>query len=370
MTPAEKLQKLIPPPAFNRWLSRARFTENGLSLPSGFLADWVRGHFEQELFAAFGFYPEITVEEAKAAPALIERPAAEVVPIEKARRPERGFVARELVILNLPHSDPKAPVWVRRNGRVSLIVQGGYRSRAGEIAPEYVGIPYGATARLILFYLMTEAMLTKSRKIYLGSSFDAFLETIGATKESRGKKSGSQAALRQLDRLLNASFRIQHEGESEEAEAFRVKTLPMAESYEIWFSKKNKENGQATLWASYVELSKELYESLIKAPVPLDWDILLKLRKSPLALDLYAWLSYESARAWRAQKGRFVPWAALKDQMGAEYATVKEFSRKAKAELSKISKLYSDLKVTTPRGGIAISADSLPSVSRQELPPK
>ena len=76
MTPAEKLQKLIPAPAFNRWLARARFTDKGLSLPSGFLADWVKGHFEQELFAAFGFYPVITVEEAKAAPALIERPAA------------------------------------------------------------------------------------------------------------------------------------------------------------------------------------------------------------------------------------------------------------------------------------------------------
>ena len=64
MTPAEKLQKLIPAPAFKRWFARARFTEKGVSFPSGFMADWVRGHFEQELFAAFGFYAEIIVEEA------------------------------------------------------------------------------------------------------------------------------------------------------------------------------------------------------------------------------------------------------------------------------------------------------------------
>ena len=76
MTPAEKLQKMIPAPAFKRWFGRVTFTEKEILLSSGFMADYIRSHYENELYSAFGFYPEIIVEEAKAAPARIERPAA------------------------------------------------------------------------------------------------------------------------------------------------------------------------------------------------------------------------------------------------------------------------------------------------------
>lgn len=371
MTPADKLQKLIPEGVFSRWFRNATFEERAVIVPLAFQAEWIANHFDAELTQAFGFFPQIIVRKEAEAPAplsILDVENAAATPITKARRRDNGYIARELVILNLPHSDPKAPVWVRKNGRVSLIIQGGYRSRPNSAKPEYIGIPYGSIARLILYYILTEATYTKSRRVELGQSFDAFLASIGATKESRGKKTGAEAALKQLDRLLNASFRLQYMHESEGVEVNKGRALPLADSYEIWFSKKRDFTSQTTLWNSHLELSKELFESLTKNPVPLSWDILLQLRKSPLALDLYAWLSYESARAQQSGKGRFVPWAALKEQMGAEYGTVDEFSRKARKEIRKISGIYGALKVTTPRGGVAICADSLPSVSRQELP--
>lgn len=307
--------------------------------------------------------------EKETAPATT-KPTADVLilPPERAKKPKTGFAAREMILLNLPHSDPKqAPVWRRKNGNLSLIVQGGYREneKTGEL--EYLGIPYGATARLLLFYLMSEATLTKSPRIYLGNSFDAFLEAIGASKTG-GKKSGAAAVVRQLERLLTASFSVQSTIDGIEARLFSGENARFVKKFELWFSK--KQTGQAALWDSYMDLSPELFESLKKSAVPLDWDILVKLRKSPLALDLYAWLTYEAARAQEAGKGRFVPWAALKNQMGAEYATVKDFSRKAKRELSKIGKIYSGLSLGKRRGGIEIMADSLPSVERPSLAPK
>lgn len=361
----EKLADMIGMEKFRRFFKNAVVDGEKILFPTAFQAEFVDNHYYSEIRCAFGFDPVFGVRST--APALQSGPDAEILPIEKARRHIKGFMPRELVMLNLPHSDPKAPAWVRRNGRISLIVQGGYRSKAGSKEPEYVGIPYGATARLILFYLMTEALLSKSRKVYLGASFNAFLDSIGATKNSRGKKTGANAVLRQLDRLLNASFRIQYDTETAEAEIFKVKTLPLADSFEIWFSKKAQNSDQSTLWNSYIELSKELYDSLIKSPVPLSWDILLKLRKSPLALDLYAWLSYESHRAALHGKGRFVPWAALKDQMGSEYARLDNFVAAAKKELKKIVAIYPALSVGDRKAGIEIKADSLPSVGRLEL---
>jgi Plasmid encoded RepA protein len=53
-------------------------------------------------------------------------------------------------------------------------------------------------------------------------------------------------------------------------------------------------------------------------PVPVDMRALKALKRSPLALDLYAWLSYEAYRAHRNAKPRFVGWDKLHEQFGDE----------------------------------------------------
>lgn len=366
MTPKKKLQELLGLDKFKMWYGSATFEAKAIHFETRFQADYAQAHHESAIRSAFGFLPILSIKERLPA---IEQAAAEVVPIEKAKKPKIGYSAREMVLLNLPHSDPKAPVWVRNNGNVSLVIQGGYRVQHVKDAPEYLGIPYGATARLILFYLMTEATLNQSPRVYLGRSFNAFLEAIGATKNSRGKKTGAAAALRQLDRLLNASFQIQQKTETHEAEIFRTKFLPLAEGYEIWFSKKEKDRSQGKLFDSFVELSTTLYDSLQCSPIPLDWAILLKLRKSPLAIDLYSLLTYESAKVQKKGKARFIPWASLKEQMGAEYARLDNFVAAAKKELKKIADIYPGLSLGDRKAGIEIKADSLPSVpSLPELP--
>lgn len=336
-----------------------------------FLDDMIRKTTDPQARVALEAKRERLLAARTKAPApTTTKPPADVLilPPERAKKPKTGFAAREMILLNLPHSDPKqAPVWRRKNGNLSLIVQGGYREneKTGEL--EYLGIPYGATARLLLFYLMSEATLTKSSRIHLGNSFDAFLEAIGASKTG-GRKSGAAAVVRQLERLLTASFSVQSTIDGIEARLFAGENARFVKKFELWFSK--NQTGQAALWDSYIDLSPELFESLKKAAVPLDWELLVKLRKSPLALDLYAWLTYEAARAQEAGKGRFIPWAALKSQMGAEYDRLDNFTAAAKRALSKIRRFYKGLKLGNRIGGLEILADSLPSVERPALPPK
>lgn len=106
----------------------------------------------------------------------------------KAKPPKTGYVARELVLLNLPYSNPKGPVWVRKNGDLSLIVQGGFKVDQKTGKAVEIGVPYGATARLVLFYIMSAAAFSDTRKIYLGHSFDAFLKSIGAHTGKAGSE--------------------------------------------------------------------------------------------------------------------------------------------------------------------------------------
>jgi len=69
-----------------------------------------------------------------------------------------GFMPRILVLTTLPHSRPESHYFGRINGRYSLRLE----------ARRSIGLPFGVYPRLILIYLTTKAVCTKSPKIDLG----------------------------------------------------------------------------------------------------------------------------------------------------------------------------------------------------------
>jgi len=71
-----------------------------------------------------------------------------------------GFMPRILVLTTLPHRRPEGYRFERVNGRHSLRMR----------APRRIGLPYGSYPRLLLLYLATEAVRTKSPEIHLGAS--------------------------------------------------------------------------------------------------------------------------------------------------------------------------------------------------------
>jgi hypothetical protein len=52
------------------------------------------------------------------------------------------------------------------------------------------------------------------------------------------------------------------------------------------------------------------------APVPVDLGALRALKRSPLALDLYSWLTYTAFVASRTRKTRMVPWEVARSNGG------------------------------------------------------
>ncbi len=56
---------------------------------------------------------------------------------------------------------------------------------------------------------------------------------------------------------------------------------------------------QDNLWQSWVELGEDLYAAITAAPVPVDMRALRALKRSPLALELYAWLAHTAFSANR-----------------------------------------------------------------------
>ena len=63
---------------------------------------------------------------------------------------ELAFLARSLIQVTLPHSDPgNVPLWIRKNGNLTLVMARTDVDEAGNL----IGYPYGSLPRLLLVVL-------------------------------------------------------------------------------------------------------------------------------------------------------------------------------------------------------------------------
>jgi hypothetical protein len=80
----------------------------------------------------------------------------------------------------LPHSDPgDVPVWTRTNGRLTLVVRPYYDHRQRRHLH-----PYGTVPRLLLFWMTTEAVRTRSRVLHPGDTVAEFMRELGLNPDS------------------------------------------------------------------------------------------------------------------------------------------------------------------------------------------
>jgi replication initiator protein len=215
-----------------------------------------------------------------------------------------------LIHCTLPHSDPKTVVWQKTNGDVSLIVASGFDRNL-----QPYGIPYGSFPRLVLAYIITRVIQTGERSIVLSSHFSTFLKEIGYTGNLRGNTRAANSIRSQLLRLLMANFRVEASAGTEEKGVTVGEKIDVARKYALWWDYKNPD--QDSLWGSYIEISEEFREAILRAPVPLRTDILKVHRKSPLALDVYMWVSYRlfTMRA-AGQESISLGYGRLQEQFG------------------------------------------------------
>ena len=265
---------------------------------------------------------------------------------------EMAFMARALVQATLPHSDPgEVPIWGRTNGRLTLTIKPDWVLDPKTNKPRSVGVPYGTIPRLLLFWITTEAVKTKSRRLELGDSLSAFMRELGLTPT--GGRWGSIPRLReQMTRLFRAkiSFDINQEANGEKGQAWM--DMQVAPKGELWWS--HHQPDQPSLWKSWIELGDSFFEAICAAPVPVDMRALRALKNSPMALDLYAWMNYRTFTLERGGKEQFIPWRGLVQQLGADYADLDNFRKKAKAAIKKVKAVSPGLHFEFTDGGLIL----------------
>ena len=94
--------------------------------------------------------------------------------------PYLGFMARTMALCSLPRTNPGNRIRYKRiNGPFRLYMTAGPETK----------LPYGNFARLVLAWLCTEVVRTRSRVIFLGPSLAKFMKTLGVYSSGGGKGS-------------------------------------------------------------------------------------------------------------------------------------------------------------------------------------
>lgn len=261
-----------------------------------------------------------------------------------------GFMARALVQATLPHKATAGNQFTRRNGTFELSIT----------ALGSDGLPYGSIPRLLLSWMTTEAVCTRSPVLELGPTLSAFMAELGLSRQG-GKRGDITRFRAQATRLFSSAVFCRYtDNTHDHGGGFNI-----VKGFDLWWTPKKPD--QLPLWKSTVTLGTDFFNEIIERPVPIDMQALKALKRSPMALDVYFWLTY---RMSYLQRDTVIPWPLLQMQFGADYAQNAHGLRNFKVNflkgLKNVLSSYEQAKVFPVGNGLLLKP-SPPHVAKRSM---
>jgi hypothetical protein len=261
-----------------------------------------------------------------------------------------GFMTRSLAIATLPHRKSNDFRFVRRNGDFTLTMMTAH--------PQ--GLPYGTLPRLLLTWVCTEVAQKRERVLSLGNNLASYLAELGL--HNTGGKRGDITRLKHaMTTLFSSVISCHYDGK----DSFALQNVLLADKVDWWTPQNPEEAGQ---WQSSLMLSEPFFKECIEHVLPFDMRAVRGLRQSPLALDIYVWLTY---RMSYLSKRTTIPWVALAGQFGSGYAMteqgLRDFKRAFLRELKHVLVIYPKAKVADGVNGL-VMYPSPPHVAYKSTP--
>jgi hypothetical protein len=225
-----------------------------------------------------------------------------------------GIMHAGFAMTALPHKAVEDDVWIRQGGSIKLRIESGI-----DVTDTKVGLPYGAIARIILLYLQTEAVRTRSREVELGRSMNQWLTTMGI--DNGGK---TYRLVREQSRRLSLCrltfYRVTDEATIVTNGSFvRDAILPSHE----------RDGDQLPLWREAIRLDEGFYQSLIDHSLPA------------------------------------ITWKALYDQFGGGFRHVRQFRAKFKEPLALALAAYPEARLEVDDKGVLLHPSAPPILERR-----
>jgi hypothetical protein len=252
-----------------------------------------------------------------------------------------------LIQCSFPHADPgELATFTRRNGWLELTLSATRRD---------MGLPYGVPARLLTIYCASEAIRTRSPEIYLGRSVQEFLRCLDVPI-TRGDRGSLRVYANQLLRLIHCALSIdENMRDAKGRTGLHIRQALFAEEARLWW-----DEAEGVGQGSSLVLSSVLYESILERSAPLSTAAIRQLRKSPMDLDVYAWLVH---RLYHLNRPSTVTWEQLSGQFGHGYTMPRKFRQFFSDSLRRVLKAYPEAKLKVADVGVLL-LPSRPHVER------
>ena len=243
-----------------------------------------------------------------------------------------------LIQCSFPHADPGALTqFTRRNGWLELTLS---------TARPDAGLPYGVPARLLTIYCASEAKRTHSPEIYLGESVHEFLRRLDVPI-TRGERGSLRVYANQLMRLVHCAISIDENiRDASGRTGLHIRQALFVEEARLWW-----DEATAIGQGSSLVLSPVLYDSILERSAPLSTKALKQLRKSPMDLDVYAWLVH---RLFHLSRPSTVTWAQLSGQFGHGYREIRKFRRFFADSVKRVQEVYPEARLKLSDAGVIL----------------
>jgi hypothetical protein len=262
-----------------------------------------------------------------------------------------GFAYSGWAQCALPHKRlPAAAAWGIAAEKVKLMVEPGRRQTVdadGQQQFEFVGVPFGSHARLILLYLQTEALRTGSREVELGGSMRQWLFRVGIPP---GGMSG-RSVRDQAERISRCKLTFDIQTGQKASGLVQQTIVDKALFIEA------DDGNQRRLSIETAKLSEGFFEQLRKHPVPLEEAAIKALSNNAPALDVYLWLAY---RLHVLPANRLITWPALKGQFGSGFSKLYHFKNKFPGTLALATAVYPAARVEVVDAGVILKPSRPP----------
>jgi len=243
-----------------------------------------------------------------------------------------------LIQCSFPHADPcELSSFTRKNGWLELTL--------GTTRPD-TGLPYGVPARLLTIYCASEAVRTRSPEIYLGRSVHEFLRMLDVPV-TRGERGNLRVYANQLLRLIHCTLSIDENiRDATGRTGLHIRQALFADEARLWW-----DEDQGVSHGSSLQLSSVLFHSILERSAPLSTRAIKLLRKSPMDLDVYAWLVH---RLFHLSRPSNVTWQQLSEQFGHAYAELRQFRRFFLDSLERVRVVYPEARASVTETGLLL----------------
>lgn len=236
-------------------------------------------------------------------------------------------------------------------------------------APNDIGLPSGIYPRLIFIHICSEIIKNQGdRHISLGHTLKKFVvDELGKTWTT-GKRGSAKRWEETLTQILATTFTAtfkQVDGEGK-LKGIELDNVSIAKKAKLWWD----DDYDETMGAQ-IEVSDSFAEVLMNHATPLDSRAIKELAdlRSPLAIDLYMWLTY---RYWRMEVASSpitrITWDQLYGQMGTGIGTVSSFKKEVRKALGDVKRVYPTANFSAERDEYLVLVSSPPHVSPSRLP--